>query len=316
MSLVDIHKKQLRKRRRLRHSKSTSSTATAATTATFQSSSSGFARIGSNTSSGLSSSEMPGRRGRRGKRCTSSVGTNSTTLNSNNSLVLPEAEVSNPDNISPLATASKNLYGIEANAKIPPAVEETGAAALPLESPKLKHILLTDVSELPDHPVLNEVACLAAVQDVQLVEAAGENEIMRFVDDDDERKKFHRFMSMDMEDPEEEYDEDEDDGEEMYVVGDIDDMEYLENITSCNKVENVVMLSEYEQNLLKECEDVSEAGAAARYPMRNKKGWFKKQGPPSTAAVLKHKNKRWNQVLPGPSRAITTIEEHSTAGNE
>lgn len=34
----------------------------------------------------------------------------------------------------------------------------------------------------------------------------------------------------------------------------IDELEYLDNITSCNKVENCVMLSEYEQNLIKETE--------------------------------------------------------------
>eukprot|EP00095_Tigriopus_kingsejongensis_P005299 snap_masked-scaffold337_size202799-processed-gene-0.7 protein:Tk05299 transcript:snap_masked-scaffold337_size202799-processed-gene-0.7-mRNA-1 annotation:"monocarboxylate transporter 12-like" len=34
----------------------------------------------------------------------------------------------------------------------------------------------------------------------------------------------------------------------------LDDIEYLDNITSCNKVENCLMLSEYEQNLIKETE--------------------------------------------------------------
>merc|ERR1719245_60043 len=33
-----------------------------------------------------------------------------------------------------------------------------------------------------------------------------------------------------------------------------DDLDYLDNITSCNKVENCLMLSEYEQNLIKENE--------------------------------------------------------------
>ena len=42
-----------------------------------------------------------------------------------------------------------------------------------------------------------------------------------------------------------------------------DDIDYLDNITSCNKVENCLMLSEYEQNLIKENE-----GPTAR---RNKK---------------------------------------------
>ena len=34
----------------------------------------------------------------------------------------------------------------------------------------------------------------------------------------------------------------------------MEDLEYLDNITSCNKVENYLMLSEYEQNLIKENE--------------------------------------------------------------
>ena len=34
----------------------------------------------------------------------------------------------------------------------------------------------------------------------------------------------------------------------------LEDLDYLDNITSCNKVENCVMLSEYEQNLIKETE--------------------------------------------------------------
>ena len=34
----------------------------------------------------------------------------------------------------------------------------------------------------------------------------------------------------------------------------MDDFDYLDNITSCNKVENCLMLSEYEQNLIKENE--------------------------------------------------------------
>jgi len=34
----------------------------------------------------------------------------------------------------------------------------------------------------------------------------------------------------------------------------MEDLEYLDNITSCNKVENCLMLSEYEQNLIKETE--------------------------------------------------------------
>jgi hypothetical protein len=45
----------------------------------------------------------------------------------------------------------------------------------------------------------------------------------------------------------------------------LDELEYLDNITSCNKVENYLMLSEYEQNLIKEIEGpVSMAGRKGR----------------------------------------------------
>ena len=177
------------------------------------------------------------------------------------------------------------------------------------------------------------------------------------------KSKFRRYISMDIEGEEEFYDDElaiddddyehdyddhddyidddeDDDGEEVYHVGNLDEMEYLENITSCNKVENVVMLSEFEQNLLKECEDVggSESGmhgtTATSYNKmyKNKSGkrWsmfhgqkdrkhHKNRGnkdhstPPSSSEALVHRNKKWNQVLPGPSRAITTIEENSSS---
>lgn len=39
-----------------------------------------------------------------------------------------------------------------------------------------------------------------------------------------------------------------------------DDLDFLDNITSCNKVENCLMLSEYEQNLIKETEGGPLAG--------------------------------------------------------
>ena len=40
----------------------------------------------------------------------------------------------------------------------------------------------------------------------------------------------------------------------------LEDLDYLDNITSCNKVENCLMLSEYEQNLIKETEGPSVGG--------------------------------------------------------
>lgn len=48
----------------------------------------------------------------------------------------------------------------------------------------------------------------------------------------------------------------------------MEELEYLDNITSCNKVENCLMLSEYEQNLIKETENPSPGGG---YPRRGRK---------------------------------------------
>ena len=44
----------------------------------------------------------------------------------------------------------------------------------------------------------------------------------------------------------------------------LEELEYLDNITSCNKVENCLMLSEYEQNLIKEKEWPQSVTAAYR----------------------------------------------------
>lgn len=50
-----------------------------------------------------------------------------------------------------------------------------------------------------------------------------------------------------------------------------DDLDYLDNITSCNKVENCLMLSEYEQNLIMENEGggpVGTSGSGGRRPRK------------------------------------------------
>ena len=57
--------------------------------------------------------------------------------------------------------------------------------------------------------------------------------------------------------------EEEEEEEEDNANFDADEMDYLENITSCNKVENCVVLSEFEQNLSKECEAGSSSGSYA-----------------------------------------------------
>ena len=65
-----------------------------------------------------------------------------------------------------------------------------------------------------------------------------------------------------------------------------DDLDYLDNITSCNKVENCLMLSEYEQNLIKETEG----------------------GPFSSAANLRRMGRKWS-LLRQPT--LQTIHSES-----
>merc|ERR1711899_30274 len=66
----------------------------------------------------------------------------------------------------------------------------------------------------------------------------------------------------------------------------LDDFDYLDNITSCNKVENCLMLSEYEQNLIKETEG----------------------GPFSSATNLRRTGRKWS-LLRQPT--LQTIHSES-----
>jgi len=105
---------------------------------------------------------------------------------------------------------------------------------------------------------------------------------------------------------------------DMDIPDDIlDELEYLDNITSCDKVENYLMLSEYEQNLIKEKEG----------PVFNKRTrkWSLVRQPSSMqlgneedVIMLREGGRRremsifrtgWR--LPGANRSITTIEEAS-----
>ena len=487
LSLVDIHKKQLRKKRRLRHSRSTTSTATSATTTTFQSSSSGFTRLGSSASSSVGSrsilSSQSSTRGRKYRRrnLTSSVGTNSTYCGpsgatNNNSLVLVD-EVSNPNvvigsilkaqpkgvnpeqNITKLAKQGSFSIGVDLEGnnnntfhtspllkspKIPVDTKSTAITNAALSDPLMKinspslhrkhdvasaidgnkilgveknlqKLTATDPNTKDKTNIIEQQkqaiqmnvlglgAALTASDDKQLIDADEIKIDYRFIENDHpeekcahlsslgisppqvsnetdkdpkvtkskEKNKFRRYISMDIEGEEEFHDEelaiddddfehdydghdefidddeDDDDGEVIYNVGDLDEMEYLENITSCNQVDNCVMLSEFEQNLIKECEDIggSESGMASihgatgsspssinkMYKTKSGKRWsmfhgqkdrkgVKKRGnnkdpstPPRSYEALIHRNKKWNQVLPGPSRAITTIEENSSS---
>ena len=101
-----------------------------------------------------------------------------------------------------------------------------------------------------------------------------------------------------------------------------EEMDYLEGITSCNKVENCVILSEYEQNLMKESNEVPSGLYHQPHRMQRlrdptTKKWFlyKKRpvAPAAMEAALANRGKKWNQVLPGPSKEMATvIEETST----
>ena len=96
-----------------------------------------------------------------------------------------------------------------------------------------------------------------------------------------------------------------------------DELEILENITSCNKVENYLMLSEYEQNLSKEND--SEGGGLAEGQAKRGRRWsFVRPG--SGQSDKEAVQKRRGKTGPGRRgwrhnthsvREITTIEEDS-----
>ena len=53
----------------------------------------------------------------------------------------------------------------------------------------------------------------------------------------------------------------------VYIIVINNMQEYLDNITSCNKVENYLMLSEYEQNLIKETESPNSHRRSRKWSM-------------------------------------------------
>lgn len=133
-------------------------------------------------------------------------------------------------------------------------------------------------------------------------------------------KKLQKLMSFDMMEPgiiqeiedgimlEDDIEIEEDD----FVFNEFNE-DYLEGITSCNKVENCVILSEFEQNLLSENDDASLQERRLRDP--NTKKWFHKRAKnyQNNPEALANRGKKWNQVLPGPSKEMATvIEETST----
>ena len=90
--------------------------------------------------------------------------------------------------------------------------------------------------------------------------------------------------------------EDEEEDEDLVFNED-----FLEGITSCNKVENCVILSEFEQNLMKDTSDFSASVQQRRLRDPHTKKWFPAQqryGKKYPEAMA-NRGKKWNQVLPG-----------------
>ena len=85
------------------------------------------------------------------------------------------------------------------------------------------------------------------------------------------------------------------------------ELEILENITSCNKVENYLMLSEYEQNLSKE-QDSPVVGRRGR-----RRSLVRQNSTEELAGKKRRRppHQHWRLGLAQPNREITTIREDS-----
>ena len=182
LSCVDVHKKRLRKKRRLRQCKSTASTATAATSTTF----------------------------------------NSTT-----------------------GTIHRHLYSSHSQSIDTP--KNSGIHELPsIHSP----LVIGGPKESSEHH--SEIVPIVEAEQkpiIFVVRSHSDAELPK----NTKHKQLQRLMSLDMmeqgEDIIQELDEIMEDEDELLINEEID---FLEGITSCNKVENCVIMSEYEQNLMKE----------------------------------------------------------------
>jgi len=96
----------------------------------------------------------------------------------------------------------------------------------------------------------------------------------------------------------------------------LDELEYLDNITSCDKVENYLMLSEYEQNLIKEIEGPAMSKRARKWSLvrqasslKADDGDMRGQREVGRRREMSIFKSGWR--LPGANRSITTIEENS-----
>ena len=92
----------------------------------------------------------------------------------------------------------------------------------------------------------------------------------------------------------------------------LEELELLDNITSCNVVDNYLMLDEYEQNLCKEHE--TPTSVASSVTRRLRKWSLVRQGSSLVQEASTRKRSVNNNVMAGTSfhtnkRAITTIQE-------
>ena len=291
VSLVDFHKKRLRRKRRLRQCKSTASTATAATSTTFNSSTGTIHHHRGLYSSNSQTIETP----------------------KNSVLHYDFLHHSNPPSVH---SAKDFHFNSHSEAEV-------------------KEDLLANSLGLKDAPVYDEVASSPKHQ-MLLVRSHSEADTPQDSTDGRGSKKLKKLMSLELieqgemdiiNELEEEDALDPDEYEEVYNIGDLDpdEIEYLEGITSCNNVDNCVVFSEFEQNLLKESGGefqpagmgaISRGGSRSLYQKGNKK-WYKKKrkgnASKATPEVAMNKSKRWNQVLPGPSKEMATVIEETTS---
>ncbi len=302
LSLVDVHKKRLRRKRRLRQCKSTASTATAATTTTFNSSTGTIHHHRGLYSSHSQSIDTPKNSG---FFYNNDIGGNSAS-NAKELHSHSEAEVKEDLLANSLGLKDFNEYDEVAVSVSEAKGVSSSIAAAAASTPQLPQLVLVrshSEAEVPGPEVvtsgvggkkLKKLMSLELIEHGDLIEA----------DEDDE----------------------EDDEDEVYNLDDLDpeELEYLEGITSCNKVENCMFLSEFEQNLIKETSEAKPGlqGATGLYANARggQKKWYKKKkaargagGNNLAPEVARNRSKRWNQVLPGPSKEMATVIEETTS---
>jgi len=286
LSFVDMHKKRLRKKRRLRQCKSTASTATTGTTGTTFNSTTGTIHRHL-YSSHSQSIDTPGVS--MGPKMGYQMVVNECPSSPSPGLpiIMPAAVVAanNSREEAAMAASVSEVGGI---------VSEGGGVDGEDQQPlQLFLVRSNSAADTPDTAGLASAASTGA-----------------------KKATLQKLMSFDMMEPgypmdEEMMLEDEEEDEDLVFNED-----YLEGITSCNKVENCVILSEFEQNqdLMK---DSGEFGVSAQGQRRlrdpHTKKWFPVKRGKNHPEALANRGKKWNQVLPGPSKEMATVIEEQTS---